>query len=70
MSTAPHNIPISLKNYLIYIASFVAFAIALYFIYIVAIATIFCFTKVYTNAPPKRVKHILVVNLQSTILLE
>jgi hypothetical protein len=69
MSTTPHNIPISLRNCLIYIASFVAPAIALYFAYTIIIATIFCFAKVYANAPPKRVKHVLVVNLRSIVLL-
>jgi len=69
MSTTPHNILISLRNCLIYIASFVASAIALYFEYTIIIATVFCFVKVYANAPLKRVKHILVVNLQSIVLL-
>jgi len=69
MATAPHNIPISSRNCLIHIASFVASAIASYFAYTAAIATIFCFAKVYANAPLKRVKHVLVVNLQSTISL-
>jgi hypothetical protein len=69
MSTALYDIPISLRNCLIYIASFVAFAIALYFAYIIAIATIFSFAKVHTNAPLKRVKHILVIDLRSIVLL-
>jgi hypothetical protein len=63
MSTTLYNIPISSKNCLIYIASFVASIITLYFAYIVVIATIFCFAKVYANAPLKRVKHVLVVDL-------
>jgi hypothetical protein len=69
MSTSLYNIPILLRNCLIYIASFIAFAIALYSAYIIAIATIFCFIKAYANTPLKIVKYIPVINLQSTILL-
>ena len=69
ISTALHNIPISSRNCLIYIASFIAFAIVLYFAYIIIVATVFCFAKVYANSPLKKVKHILVIDLQLTISL-
>jgi hypothetical protein len=67
--TASYNIPISPKNCLIHIAPPIAPATAPHPTYIVVIATVLCFAKVYTNAPLKKVKHILVIDLQLTISL-